>query len=717
MPSTTPLTQPHLRVIAACAKALSTDQAFPTRVEQVFVLLRTVVSFDEVRLTYWTDFPTHEGLAHIAGGGTWGIPWDDEMVQMCIATQSPQTRDGTFELPARPGEFISRLYISHCVPIVANGEVYGVFAYRTDANHPANSRDLATIDAIIPLLATQLVLSAATTPHSNHDERLLQAARKQLRIVDVMAQLRTEFDPPIPLHALLPMILARAVQYTGAEYGSVVLVDAERQEIELIAVHGYHVNTLHSGAVEHIRHRWNWDSGIAGKVARSGRPLMLTEVQDDVDYFYTDRPVLRAKLAIPLTVDKRVEAILSVDSVRIDAFGEHESALALGIAEVAAQPLRRAIRYQELLERSTQLNQVFQSIPSGLVLIDRFGQVLRTNPAFLSIWGLTPEQVGPGFRIPFDMLALLLPRFIDSNAFSQFSDQAHTKPDQEFSLSLKLRNPHQELQILSVPTRDNSEHITGRIWVINDTTRETEADRLKSEFASLVSHELKTPLTSIMGYSDILLNRDLPSEAQKNLLRILHSEAENLQSLVHEMLDYARIEANTVRINRWPIAVGELAVDLAKKLQHSVTFANHQITFDVIPQLPPAYADKDRVRQILTNLISNAAKYSPDGGTITVRVRELHNAPAKHPDGQFLHISINDEGIGITAENLSRIWDRFVRVDTSNTKSIGGTGLGLTIVKGLVELHGGRAWANSEINKGSSFHFSLPIATDLAHQE
>ena len=175
MPSTTPLTQPHLRVIAACAKALSSDQTFPTRVEQVFVLLRTVVSFDEVRLTYWTDFPTHEGLAHVAGGGTWGIPWDDDMVQTCIATQSPQTRDGTFELPARPGEFISRLYTSHCVPIVANGEVYGVFAYRTDANHPANSRDLATIDAIIPLFATQLVLSAATTPHSNHDERLLQA--------------------------------------------------------------------------------------------------------------------------------------------------------------------------------------------------------------------------------------------------------------------------------------------------------------------------------------------------------------------------------------------------------------------------------------------------------------------------------------------------------------------------------------------------------------
>ena len=717
MSSTTPLTQPHLRVIAACAKTLSTTQPFDARVAQVFVSMRTVMSFDEVRLSYWTDFPTRQGLVHVVGGGTWGIAWDDEMVQACITTQSPQTRDSSAELPARSGSFAARLYTTTCIPIMANNEVYGVFSFRTDSPQPLNVRDLAAIDALIPLFATQLVLLVASTPHSNHDEQLLQAARKQLRIVDIMAQLRTDFDPPIPLHGLLPLILARACEYSGAEYGSIVLVDPDRQEIELIAVHGYQVTPLRSGAVEHIRHRWNWDSGVAGKVARTARPLMLKDAPDDVTYFYTNLPTVRSTLAIPLVVDKRVEAVLCLDSGRVDAFSEHESALALGVAEASAQPLRRAIRYQELLERSTQLNQVFQSIPSGLVLIDRYGQVLRHNPAFLHIWGLTAEQVGVGFRVPFDMLALLLPRFIDSNAFTQFSDNAHSHPDQEFSMSLKLRNPHQELQILSVPTRDNSEHITGRIWVINDTTRETEADRLKSEFASLVSHELKTPLTSIMGYSDILLNRDLPSEAQKNLLRILRSEAENLQSLVHEMLDYARIEANTVRINRWPIAVGELAVDLAKKLQHSVAFANHQIAFDVPPHLPPAYADKDRVRQILTNLISNAAKYSPDGGTITVRVRELANPPARHPDGQFLHISISDEGIGITAENLSRIWDRFVRVDTSNTKSIGGTGLGLTIVKGLVELHGGRAWAHSEINKGSTFHFSLPVATDLAHED
>ena len=711
--STTPLTQPHLRVIAACAKTLSTDAPFHTRIEQVYSLLRGVMAIDDMQLTYWADFPTHEGLIHLASGA-WDIPWDTQLIRSCLEGQRALNRDASHPLKAAPGEFAMRLYTTHCIPISANGEVYGVFAYRVDTAKPPSTRDIATVDALIPLLATQLVLLVATTPQSVHDERLLQAARRQLRIPEVLTQLRGELEPPIPLHSLLPLILQRAIDYTGAELGSIMLVDHDRHELELSAVHGYTVTPLVSGSVTHIRHRWSWDSGIAGKVARSGRPLMLTDSTGDVDYFFTDPPRLRAKLAIPITVDGRSEAVICLDSLRADAFDEHASALALGIAETATPPLLRALRYQELLDRSTQFGQVFQTVPSGLLLTDNYGQVLRHNPAFEHIWGLNPGQVGPGFRIPFDMLALCLPRFIDSNAFTQFCDQAHQHPERELSIQIKLRNPHQELSLVTRPTRDNSEHITGRVWAVTDTTRETAADRIKSEFTSLMSHELKTPLTSIMGYSELLLNRDLPPDAQKNLIRILRSEAEHLQQLVNEMLDVARIEANTIRITRWPIDVAHVSVELVKSLTHSVTFANHQVSYDIQDALPPAYADKERVRQVLTNLLSNAAKYSPNGGTITLRIRELTQPPPKHPDGAYIHVSVSDEGMGITAENLARVWDRFVRLDTSNTKSIGGTGLGLTIVRGLVELQGGRAWANSEINKGSTFHFTLPVASDLA---
>jgi signal transduction histidine kinase len=270
---------------------------------------------------------------------------------------------------------------------------------------------------------------------------------------------------------------------------------------------------------------------------------------------------------------------------------------------------------------------------------------------------------------------------------------------------------------MSVPTRDSSEQITGRLWVIHDLTREKEADRLKTEFTSMVSHELRTPLTSIMGYSDILLTREFSADDQRRFLKILRQEAENLDNLVNDILDFARIEANTVRINRWTVPLQELCNDLARQLQRQHVFDKHSITVDIASDTPPVHADKDRVRQIMTNLLTNAAKYSPEGGEIVMRVRELTDLPDQHPIGRFVCISVTDTGIGIAPDHLQRIWDRFMRVDNSNTKSIGGTGLGLSIVKGLVELQGGRVWATSVLDKGSTFSFTLPVAGEIIRRQ
>ena len=162
--------------------------------------------------------------------------------------------------------------------------------------------------------------------------------------------------------------------------------------------------------------------------------------------------------------------------------------------------------------------------------------------------------------------------------------------------------------------------------------------------------------------------------------------------------------------------VQEFCTDLSRQLQRQPTFYSHTITIDIPVDIPPVHADKERVRQIITNLLTNAAKYAPSGGDITLRVRELTELPDMPPSGRFGSISVTDNGIGISPENLQRIWDRFMRVDNSNTKSIGGTGLGLSIVKGLVELQGGRVWATSVVNKGSTFSFTLPIAGEISRK-
>lgn len=710
--STTPLPPPRLHVVAACAKALATTQQFNTRIEQVFGLLRVVVKYADGRFTFWREPQFHQSPIHVITNPAWNAAWDDDVIPIVVSTGLPFQKSGVTNITQTNGDVIAKTMIVHGIPIRWQHQIWGVLEFRTPEEDPLTQADYSTIDAIIPLLAAEIDYAIAALPDalSHSDDQAVLTVSKQVDLAQLLSRLRQDFDIPLPLHSLLPLVLTRGVEYTGAEAGSIVSIDHDRQEIELVATHGYAVTVLHDVRGEHKRHRWSWESGVAGRVARSARSLLIREVTQDVDYFYDNKPEIRAKIAIPITVDGRAEAVLILDSTRANAFNDNESAMALGVAEAAVQPLRRALRSQEIVERSTQLSQVFNSIPSGLVLLDRHGQVLRHNPSFLLIWGLHHAQVNPNFRVPFDVLSLLMPRFLDSAAFSDFCANGQAKPDQELSLTLKLRNPHQDLNVLSVPTRDSNEQITGRLWVINDLTREKEADRLKSEFTSMVSHELKTPLTSILGYSDLLLTREFPAEDQKSFLKILRREAENLEHLVNDVLDFARIESNTVRMNRWTVPLQELCTDVCTVLQRQPTFAAHPIAIDIPFDIPPVHADKERVRQIITNLLTNAAKYSPNGGEITLHIRELTELPDTHPSGRFVGISVTDTGIGISPENLLLIWDRFMRVDNSNTKSIGGTGLGLSIVKGLVELQGGRVWATSLVNTGSTFTFTLPIA-------
>jgi signal transduction histidine kinase len=163
------------------------------------------------------------------------------------------------------------------------------------------------------------------------------------------------------------------------------------------------------------------------------------------------------------------------------------------------------------------------------------------------------------------------------------------------------------------------------------------------------------------------------------------------------------------------VSLRQLITELTAQLNIHLT-NRHRMVIDMPDRLPPAYIDRDKIKQVLFNLLTNAAKYSPRGGQIVLSLAEAAPAdlPADHPEGHFIRIAVSDEGLGIPREDLPRIWERFFRVDNSNTRRIGGTGLGLAIAKALVELHGGRIWAESIVGQGSTFTFTVPIAGDRA---
>jgi len=231
-----------------------------------------------------------------------------------------------------------------------------------------------------------------------------------------------------------------------------------------------------------------------------------------------------------------------------------------------------------------------------------------------------------------------------------------------------------------------------------------ELDRMKTELLSTVSHELRTPLGSIKGYATTLLTHGskLKKDEQREFLEIIDSEADRLRELIENLLDLSRLEAGVLRIDKEPARLESIARDVSRKVQLSTP--NHQVVLEWPVEDPLVSADARRIYQVVQNLLTNAVKYSPDGGCVSLSAR---------CERRDLVVSVADQGLGMPTTELDKIFDRFHRVHSEMSRVISGTGLGLAICKGLVEAHGGRIWAESEgEGKGSTFNFTLPLLSE-----
>ena len=224
-------------------------------------------------------------------------------------------------------------------------------------------------------------------------------------------------------------------------------------------------------------------------------------------------------------------------------------------------------------------------------------------------------------------------------------------------------------------------------------------NRAKSEFVSIVSHEFRTPLTGIQGFSEMMRDEDISIHEMKEYAADINKDAMRLTRMINEMLDLDRMEAGRMTLHREPMDLNGVIADAAARLRPNAP--GHPITLALQDPLPALSADRDRLTQVVANLLSNAVKYSPTGGEIVVRTAL---------EGTDVHLSVADHGMGIPPDKIDDIWERYSRVETDETRGIQGTGLGLPIVRLIVTMHGGRTWAESAIGRGSVFHVMLPLA-------
>ncbi len=243
--------------------------------------------------------------------------------------------------------------------------------------------------------------------------------------------------------------------------------------------------------------------------------------------------------------------------------------------------------------------------------------------------------------------------------------------------------------------------------IMNDVTQERKVDRMKTEFLSTTAHELRTPLTSIQGFSEILLKqKDLSKKEIEKFLTYINKQAVNLAKIVSDLLDISRIESgkgfslHKVQCNLIEIAKRSL-------LYFEKSAPEHKFKLSFSDKKATLFLDEDKMEQVLKNILDNAIKYSPEGGEI--RITGIR-------DNDDFKVSIKDRGGGMTSEQLDKIFNKFYRADTSDSAPVG-TGLGMTIVKYLIEAHGGKVWAESELGKGTTVSFTIPLKSNTASNQ
>jgi signal transduction histidine kinase/DNA-binding response OmpR family regulator len=274
-----------------------------------------------------------------------------------------------------------------------------------------------------------------------------------------------------------------------------------------------------------------------------------------------------------------------------------------------------------------------------------------------------------------------------------------------FSFGFRLEADGKVVVVNLAPASLGGGELPSLVIVLRDISREAEVERLKNEFISTVSHELRTPMTSIKGFTDLLVSQRVGelSEQQRRFVQIIKNNADRLTALVNDILDISRIETGRIKLQFESLDLIKLINDVADNFRGQMVAKSLDLILDLPPSLPRVRADEDRVTQILENLASNAWKYTPEGGQVTIRANVV--------DG-FVQVDVTDTGYGIEERDLPYIFDRFYRTEKAEVQAVDGSGLGLSIVKMFVGLLGGKVWAESEVESGSTFSFTLPLAAE-----
>lgn len=411
-------------------------------------------------------------------------------------------------------------------------------------------------------------------------------------------------------------------------------------------------------------------------------------------------------IIVPVVYHSKVLGIIAVGG-RPLPYGLHDTRLLKLVATRLAVLIENANLYNDINARRERWEAVFTFADEGIVIFDLLGRIVGFNPATSRLLGFSvAEAMGQPFE-----------RVLKSAATEGFSSGQIGLPVRQVLSEGSTITKSEHLlvaksgdtvwtEISFSPIFDSSGRVTSGIAIIRNAQKDREIEEIKSDFISIVSHELRTPLSAIKGFLSMLIKKDFGdlNDKQYHFLTRVYQSNQRMIDLVEDLLDASYIESGKIVLNPRPIAIEQVTREVVAELGSKGVEQQIMIKVTRRQRLPLVLADDNRLRQVLVNLIDNAIKYSMPGSEVAIDFRV---------SGDELVTSISDSGVGVSPAQVDKLFQKFGRIYNPLSVKAGGTGLGLFIVKNLVESHGGRIWVTTREGRGSKFSFSLPIAKQL----
>ncbi len=535
-----------------------------------------------------------------------------------------------------------------------------------------------------------------TPRHSPPQPKIAKASQ-----VDVLSRLTQRMSETLDVEQILQAVVAAACQLTGAKYGAIGIFDASGRITQFIT----------HGITEEERKRIGnlpVGKGILGLLRDVQAPLRISDLSKHSRShgFPSNHPKMKSFLGAPMRFGGEfLGNIYLTEKAGGLPFTEQDEHLLALFSDQAAITLRNARFHHHVKNALRQLETIVDLSPTGVLVVEAKTQkILIVNQEAKRILRLN-VQAGDIFPIG--------KTGIDSRTPDGRKIESH-EPTMSRALSRGERTVAQEMRLVfpdgqstlvlinSTPLYGAQGEVASVVSTILDLTPIEEAERQRSEFLGMVSHELKTPLTAIKGSAATARGskRPLNADETNELFEIIDEQADRLRDLVDNLLDVSRIEAGTLSVYPEPVELG--AVLKEALAQFSLSSPGREVHAPPADPLPWVNADKRRVVQVFVNLLGNAAKFSPDRSPIVIAVA---------PSEAFVEITVRDSGRGIPVEKMPNLFRKFSQIHQDKGTKLGGTGLGLAICKGIIDAHGGRIWARSDgEGKGSTFTFTLPLA-------